>query len=154
MRGPLLFHIRSAPSVTVQRGCVGPNGVGNGKIDAFHHKQLRSLIGIHWLQRISNVKLYERCRCRQISTCAMGVRWRLFNHILRLDEEAPALTAYFQTYGLHGYRGRPRTGLRSALDTDLQQVGMRLKTRADLEQLPRIANKTKWRKQHRTMQEK
>ena len=31
-------------------------------LDVFNRKQLRSLIGIHWPQRISNVKLYERCR--------------------------------------------------------------------------------------------
>ena len=123
------------------------------KQDAFHWKQLRSLIGIHWPQRISNLKLYERCRCHQISTDVMNMRWRLFGHVLRLDEEVPAnqtMSTYFQMAGLHGYRGRPRT-----LDTDLPQIGMRLKTRADLEQLRRITiDKTKWHKLHRTIQEK
>ena len=77
------------------------------------------------------------------------IRRRLFGHILRLDEEASAnqaMSAYFQTEGLHGYRGRPRTGLPTTLDTDLQQIGMQLKTRADQEQLRQIAiDKTKWR---------
>ena len=86
------------------------------------------------------------------------MRWRLFGHILRLDEEAPAnqaMSVYFQTDGLHGYRNRPKKGLLTPLDTELQQIDMRLKTRADLEQLRQIAiNKTKWGKLHRTIQEK
>ena len=53
--------------------------------------------------------------------------------------------------GRHGYRGRPRprTSLPRTPDSDLKQTSMRLKTRAKLEQLLRIAmNKTKWRKLH------
>jgi len=34
-----------------------------------------------------------------------------------------------------GYRGRPRTTLPSVLDTDLQLVGLQLKTSADLDRL-------------------
>ncbi|KAI0240268.1 hypothetical protein LSAT2_009045, partial [Lamellibrachia satsuma] len=82
------------------------------------------------------------------------MRWRLFRQILRIDEEAPAneaKSAYFQTDGLEGYRGRPRTGLPGTLDADLPHIGIRLKTRADLQQLRRIAkNKTEWKTLHRT----
>ena len=76
----------------------------------------------------------------------------------RLDEKAPAnqeMSAYFETEGLQGHRGRPRTSLPRTLDTDLQQIGMRLKTRADLEKLRRIAlDRTGWRTLHNTILEK
>ena len=62
-----------ASSPTVHRGCVGLMRSETEKQDAFHHKQLRSITRIHWPQRISNVKLYERCRCRQISTDVMDM---------------------------------------------------------------------------------
>ena len=46
----------------------------------------------------SNSNLYERCECREISTDVMDMRWRLFGHVLHLDEKAPvnqAMSAYF-----------------------------------------------------------
>ena len=43
------------------------------------------------------------------------------------------MSAYFEKEALQGHRGRPRTSLFRTLDTDLQQIGMRLKTRADME---------------------
>ena len=52
------------------------SGSKTEKQDAFHRKQLSSLVGVHWPQRISNVKLYKRCRCRQIRTYVMDMRWR------------------------------------------------------------------------------
>ena len=109
-------------------------GSEKDKLNAFH----RLVIGIKWPQRISNSNLYERCECREISTDMMDRRWRLFGQVLRLDEKAPAnqeMSAYFETEGLQGHRGRPRTNLPRTLDTDLQQIGMCLKTRVDMEKL-------------------
>ena len=66
-----------------------------------------------------------------------------------------AMSAYFDTKGLQGHRGRPRTSLSRTLDTDLQQIGMRLNTRADMEKLHRITlNRSGWRILHKTVLEK
>ena len=115
-----------------QRGCADPP-IGSGS----------ELIGIHWPQRISNVKLYEQCHCHEISTRVMDMLRRLFGHILRLDEKAPAnqaISVYFQTDGLSRYGGRPRT---SPAPLTLTRSRSARGTRADLEQLRRIAkNKT------------
>ena len=131
---------------------------GASKLNAFHRKQLRLLIGIIWPQRIGNSNLYERCECREISTDMMEMRWRLFGHVLRLDEEVQAnhaISAYFETEGLQGHRGRPRTSLPRSHYTDLQRIGARLKTRADMEKLRRIALcRTGWRILHKTVLEK
>ena len=37
------------------------------RLDSFHRRQLRSLIGIRWLQTISNNALYARCESQPIS---------------------------------------------------------------------------------------
>ena len=74
-------------------------GMTGSETDVFHQKQLHSLIGVHWPQRISNLKLYEWCQYHQISTYEMDMQWRLFGHILRLDKEVltnQAMSAYFQ----------------------------------------------------------
>ena len=49
-----------------------------------------------------------------------------------------ALSAY-TNLRTEGYRGRPRTGLPGTPDADRKHIGMRLKTRVDLEQLCLVA---------------
>ena len=74
----------------------------------------------------------------------------------RLDEKAlanQAMSAYIETEGLQGHCAWPRTCLPRTLD--LQQIGMCLKTRADLEKLCRITlNRTGWHILHKTILEK
>ena len=150
-----LYNTFVQPVLLYNAGTWGLTGSEIDKLNAFHRKQLRLLFGIKWPQRISNSNLYERCECREISTDVMDMRWRLFGRVLRLDEKAPAnqaMSAYFETPELQGHRGRPRTKPPRSLDTDLQHIGMRLKTRADLEMLRRIAlNRTGWRILHKTI---
>ena len=128
------------------------SGSETEKQNAFHRKQLRSFIRVQWPQRKSNLKLYKRCRCHKISKYVLELRWRSQPTLGRVGAYKPSNVCLLPKDGLHGYRSRPRTVLPSSLDTDLQQIGMRLKTRADLEQLRRIAiNKTMWSKLHRTL---
>ena len=54
------------------------------RLDAYHRRHLRQIIGIHLPHRISNTALYRRCRCRPISENVKSVRWRLFGHVLRM----------------------------------------------------------------------
>ena len=82
------------PVLIYKAGTWGLTGSETDKVNAFHRKQLRLLIGIKQPQRISNSNLYERCECREISTDVMDMRWRLFGHVLRFDEKAPAHQAY------------------------------------------------------------
>ena len=82
--------------------------------------------------------VYADRECCEISTDVVDMQWRLFGHVLRLEEKASAnqaMSAYFETEVLQGHRGRPRTSLPRTLDTDLQQIGLRLMTRADMEKL-------------------
>ena len=80
------------------------------RLDAYHRRHLRQIIGIHWPHRISNTALYRRCRCRPISENVKSARWRLFGHVLRMPLDAPAQQAidfYFADTGVATFRGRP-----------------------------------------------
>ena len=95
------------------------------RLDAYHHRHLRQIVGIHWPHRISNTALYRRCRCHPISEDVKSARWRLFGHVLRMPRDTPAQQAidyYFADTGDATFRGRPRTSLTTALSADLRRV--------------------------------
>ena len=54
----------------------------------------------------------------------------------------------FTMDGLQGYHDQTRTGFSGAFDADLPCIGMRLETKADLEQLRQFAKmKKEWQEQ-------
>ena len=105
-------------------------------LDAFHRRQLRHLIGVFYPNYISNAKLYTRCQADPISAIAKKARWRLFGHILRIPANV-AMTTYFESRGLSGRVGTPRTTLPVVLNRDLKEaeVKQRLQSKEDLEKL-------------------
>ena len=137
---------RSSPHTDIQ--CYDPGAWGMtdsvaAKLDAFHREQLRSVVGFHWPQVISNADLYARCNTERVSVSIATTRWRLFGHVLRLDGDVPAhaaVQAYFSVRDmLTGYRGRPRTELPTVLHNDLTSIGRSLNNCTDLCRLREIA---------------
>ena len=96
------------------------------KLDTFHRRQLRSLIGVSFPQRISNINLYKRCKEKPISHTIREARWKLLGHILRMDSDAPpnkAIACYFSDdEDFSRFRGRPRTTLPVTLLNDLKTL--------------------------------
>ncbi|XP_029656605.1 uncharacterized protein LOC115230747 [Octopus sinensis] len=100
------------------------------KLDSFHRRQLRSLLGMEWPRRISTNGIYNKCMCSCISEDVVDARWRLFGHVLRMNPDAPANKAmedYFDRCDIP-FRGRPRSTLPTALNKDLTRVRKNLKT--------------------------
>ena len=88
---------------------------------------------------ISNYKLYKRCKSYPLSLFILNSRWKLFDHILRLDSETPASKAmlyYFENNYAQQYRDRPRTTIVTTLNNDIQR------TRNKLPNLPVITLKS------------
>ena len=82
------------------------------RMDSFHRRQLRRVVGIKWSHTISNNKLYKLTHTRPISHTITKRRWKLLGHILRLDPKTPARKAmrfYFEKRAVKKFRGRPRT---------------------------------------------
>ena len=70
------------------------------KLDTFHRKQLRRKIDKRCPNKISNAKLYEKCKTCPISLQITELRWQKVGHILRLDQNTTAYTSmlyYFST---------------------------------------------------------
>ena len=117
------------------------------RIDTYHRCQFRQIIGVHWLNRISNVALYHRFQSRPISESIITARWRLFGHVLRLPRDAPAQSAidhYFAETEAAKFRGRPRTSLPTTLCSDMRRIGRTLRQPADTEAL-RALSREQWR---------
>ena len=70
------------------------------------------MIGKIYPDKISNAKLYEKCKTYPISLQITELRWQKFGHILRLDQNTPAYTSmlyYFSTSSVGLYKGADRT---------------------------------------------
>ena len=120
------------------------------KLDAFHRKHLRRVLGIHYPTKISNKSLYKKCKETPISTQILETRWRLFGHILRRNPEIPAnkaMTFYFSGNTKRS-RGRPTTTLPVTINNDLKKLHdntLKLTSQTDLENLRNIAhNRREW----------
>ena len=150
-----LYDSFVVPVLVYNMGTWGLTKTELERLDAYHRRHLRQIIGIQWPHRISNTALYRRCRCRPISENVKSARWRLFGHVLRMPLDAPAQQAidyYFADTGVGTFRGRPRTTLPTALSADLRRVGRTLRCPADIDAL-RLLNREQWRQLERDIAE-
>ena len=96
------------------------------KLDSFHRRQLRKVIGIQWPHKISNNKLYKITGgTKPLSITMTEKRWKLLGHILRLPADCPARKArkyYFEESTNKIFRGRRRTTIVSTLNEDIKRT--------------------------------
>ena len=94
------------------------------KLDSFHRRQQRQVIGVKWPHKISNKKLYKLTNTQEISKTIAERRWKLLGHILRLHPDTPARKAmqfYFEKRKTtKNFRGRPRTTLITTINRDIR----------------------------------
>ena len=62
-------------------------------LDSFHRQQLRKVLNVKYPDRMKNDEVYKIAEETPISLQITKSRWKLFGHILRLDEETPAKKA-------------------------------------------------------------
>jgi len=155
---PLRLRIYNAcvkPILLYNTGTIALPETRLEKFNAFHRKQLRQVIGVHYPFIISNQKLQEkisRSTRRPFRPLTLEIaerRWKLFGNILRL----PLLSAppqimmycYYTNIKIAGRQGRRPTSLPHLLHNDLQHSGFNLRTEVDLENLRRTAlDQRKW----------
>jgi hypothetical protein len=103
------------------------------RVSACHRRHLRTILGVRYPQKIRNVRLYEITGESDIAKTLKKSRLRLLGHCLRLHESSPAFKALVGYFDQISRRvGRPRTTLPLALNTDLQSVGLKLESAADV----------------------
>ena len=127
----------------------GLSSTAMAKADAFHRRQMRSLLGIRYPDTISNDDLYRRTKSNPISDTVACRRLRMTGHVLRMDTDTPpqvAMSGYFDK-GNKAPRGRPRLTLATSLVAQLNKLGVPMKTMEDLSRCrQQAADKTDWRK--------
>ena len=95
------------------------------KLDTFHRKQLRRVIGKRYPDKISNAKLYEKCKTCPISLQITELRRQKFGHILRLDKDTPAYTSMLYNFSASSvglYKGADRTTIVTAINRDIKRT--------------------------------
>ena len=100
----------------------------SNELDAFHRRQLRSIIGVRYPDTISNNELYARTKTTPLSLEMFLARWKLFGHTLRMNNEVPAKQAMLDYFSIEksgetsAFQGRPRTTPPIVLSQDLEQM--------------------------------
>ncbi len=150
-----MYNAYVLPILCYNAGTVGPTEVNMRKLDVAHRKQLRIVLRMHYPVIVSNVKLYQLCRCVSLSCVFRRRRWSLFGHILRYPTcrnifAQRVMFAYFMfmSYYPH-FRGGQYKTLPVVLNEDLKYVGfhLQLKGVSDLERLMWLAsNRQQWRR--------
>ena len=95
------------------------------RLNSFHRRQLRKVIGIQWPHKISNEKLYKITGTKPLSSTITERRWKLLGHILRLSANCPARKAmryYFEERTNKIFRGRKRTTIVTTLNEDIKRT--------------------------------
>ena len=83
------------------------------------------MISKRYPDKISNAKLYEKCKTYPISLQITELRWQKFGHILRLNQNTPAYTSmlyYFSTSSVGLYKGTDRTTIVTTINRDINRA--------------------------------
>ena len=129
-----LYNALVLPVLLYNCGTWEPTKAMLERLDRFHCRKLRNLIGVHYPDRITNMVLYERCHSKPLSIIVRKRRLQLVGHIMRLCPQCPpclAMSCYFSG-DAKGRRGRPPANLATTLIQDFAGCGIRLKGLADL----------------------
>ena len=129
------------------------------KLDSFHRRQLREVIGVRYPHKISNKKVYEVTKATPLSIEITLARWKMLGHVLRLNEKTPARKAmkyYFQIPpDVKRFRGRKRATIISTINRDIERTKKKflnfdlhiLKTELDLRNIRvKATNRNHWKK--------
>ena len=110
-----------------------------------HRKHLKSILNIRWPYGcISKKALYKRCGVKPLSDRVEEIRWKMMGHVLRSDDNTPAMLSLkfalnSNNCELKGRVGRPNTNLFSMLIDDLKCRNLELKDLNDLNDIRDIA---------------
>ena len=88
-------------------------------LDAAHHRWQRSIQGISWKDRITNVEVRARTGQQTMDNILRERRLRWLGHVFRMDYSKHCTGRYQDTGG----PGRPRANWRRVVSKDLRKMG-------------------------------
>ena len=94
------------------------------RIQSFINNCLRRILGIHWPDKISNLKLWERTGQKPVEQEILQRRWRWIGHTIR--KSASNTTRQALNWNPQGKRrrGRPRNTWRRDVEADIKELGL------------------------------
>jgi hypothetical protein len=119
------------------------------KIDRAQRKMLRRVLGVTWRDKITIENLYARCNVVPASVQVVNARWRLFGHVLRMNENVPARQAMYCYFNEKSHKGRQGNfcTIASVLSDEFKSVCLKsIKTKADYEAVVELAqDREQWK---------
>ena len=93
------------------------------KIDTFHRKQIRRVLGIHYPKIIKNEEIYKIKGITPWSQIIKQRRLKFVGHILRLDNETPIKKAIIECVTEYKLKqGRPKTTWIRTIYNDFNKI--------------------------------
>jgi len=95
------------------------------KLDVFHQRNLRKIIGVTWKDKVSNAEVLARTGQRRLQDIIGERRFRFAGHVMRMAPEHPARrTIEWTPADGRRKKGRPKKTWRSTFREDLQARGV------------------------------
>lgn len=117
-------------------------------LDTYQRRLLRKILGHVWSDKVSNEDLYKEAGVVPASLQVLDARWRLFGHILRMNENTPARKAmvYYFAGDQKGRKG-PRITIATSLSNEYYIVhGKKLDSLEALNEIASIAqDRNEWK---------
>lgn len=111
------------------------------QLEKFHQRALRSILGIKWQDRVTNVEVLERASSPSIEAILLKSRLRWAGHVIRMDDERIPKQLLFGELA-QGYRnrGRPCKRFKDTLKDSLKWCGLK-----PAEMVHAAQDRQKWR---------
>ena len=119
------------------------------RLDRAQRKMLRKVVGLTWKQKVTNENLYAMCGLKPASVQVVNARWRLYGHVLRMNEDVPARQAMALYFDGKEFKGRQGNfcSIASVLSDDYKKAfGVSIKTKQEYESIILIAqDRERWK---------
>ena len=111
------------------------------KLESFHKRTLRSILGIKWQDRITNLEVLDRANSTSIESMLIKAQLRWVGHIIRMEEfRMPRRLMYGELQLSKRNQGRPKLRYKDTVKANLQWCYIKPK---ELEE--RAVDRAKWR---------
>ena len=120
-------HAFSAHSCADQKH--GPCTRQEKRLDVFHLRCLRKILGITWSDRITNTEILEQVNLQSMTTILCKRRLRWLGHVRRMDDtRIPKQLLYGELAQGKRQRGRPKLGYKDTCKISLSRCDIGLKS--------------------------
>lgn len=90
------------------------------KLEQFHQRALRSILGIRWQDRVPNTEVLDRANARSVESLIVQAQLRWVGHVIRMEDcRMPKQLLYGELTKGKRNQGRPRKRYKDAIKVNL-----------------------------------